>query len=410
MKMSPEERAAKMERREKLKELLGGVVDLKGVNDLVTDLRKEIIESMYDEELKAHLGLAKHERSPERSNYRNGSYEKTVKTSNGELELEVPRDRNGTFEPQVVKKFQNDIFGLEDKIIALYGRGMSTRDISDNIRELYGFDVSAEVVSNVTNRVLAEIKDWQSRPLKKTYAVIFMDGICFKVRKDNMIQKCTAYFCIGIDMNGEKEVLSLNIGEAESSKYWVTVMNDLKARGVQDALIFCTDNLNGLDNAISACFPKADHQKCIVHQIRNSVKHVSYKDLKEICADLKAIYTAPTAELGKANLEDFAEKWDEKYGYISKSWKKNWDELSTFWKYPAEIRRLIYTTNPIESFNRTIRKYTKTKPTFPSGEALVKSLFLGIKNVEKKWTSKIPNWGIIYSQLLISFSDILSEQ
>lgn len=408
-KLTKEEKALKAERRAKLKELLGGAVDLQGVNDLVTDLRKEIIEMMYDEEMKNHLGFAKNGARPEGSdNYRNGNYEKSVQTSSGELELSVPRDRNGEFDPKIVKKHQRDIFGIEDRIVSLYGCGMSTRDISDNIRELYGFDVSAETVSNITNRVLSEVKEWQSRPLKSTYAVVFMDGMVFKIKKDGIMQKCTSYACIGVDLDGQKEVLSLHVGAAESSKYWLTVMNELKTRGAQTVLIFCTDNLKGLDDAIRSCYPDADHQKCIVHQIRNSVKHVSYKDLKAICADLKAIYTAPTAEAGMLQLEAFADKWDEKYEYISRSWLENGEQLSAFWSYPAEIRRLIYTTNPIESFNRCLRKVTKNKPTFPSEDALVKSLFLGIRNLEKKWIAKIRNWGTIYSQLMILFSEKLN--
>jgi transposase-like protein len=311
-----------------------------------------------------------------------------VKSKSGEFELSVPRDRNGEFEPKVVKKYQTDIFGIEDKIISLYGCGMSTRDISENINELYGFDISADTVSNITNRVLSEVKEWQSRPLKSTYAVVFMDGMVFKIKKDGIMQKSTAYACIGIDMDGQKEVLSLHIGTTESSKYWISVMNELKTRGVQTILIFCTDNLRGIDDAIKSCYPEADHQKCIVHQIRNSVKHVSYKDLKTVCADLKAIYTAPTAEIGMQNLVDFSEKWDEKYEYISRSWLENWEQLSTFWSYPNEIRKLIYTTNPIESFNRNMRKVTKNKPTFPSEDALCKNLYLGIKNLEQSKITK----------------------
>ena len=317
----------------------------------------------------------------------------------------VPRDRKGEFDPQVIKKHQSDITQIEDKVIALYGCGMSTRDISDNINEIYGFEVSAETISNITNRVLADVKDWQSRTLKPVYSVVFMDDMVFKVKKDGIIQKCTAYACIGVDLDGQKEVLSLNIGGVESAKYWVNVMNDLKSRGVQDVLIFCTDNLTGISDAIKACYPKSEHQKCIVHQIRNSVKHVNYKDLKEVCADLKAIYTAPNAEIGLQNLDEFAQKWDGKYAYISRSWRDNWAELSAFWEYPDEIRRLIYTTNPIESFNRCMRKVTKNRPSFPSEVALCKSLFLGIQQLQKKWTTKIPNWGIIYSQLMIMFTD-----
>jgi transposase-like protein len=395
-KLTKEEKQAKAERRERLKELIGDGKDLRAVNELMAELKKEVIEIMYDEELKHHLGFSKNAERPEGSdNYRNGSYEKTVKSSSGEVELSVPRDRKGEFEPQVVR----------DKIIALYGCGMSTRDISENIKELYGFEVSAEVVANVTNRVLSEIKESQSRPLKSVYAVVFMDGMVFKIKKDGVMQKITDYGCIGIGMDGQKEVLGMHIGGAESSKYWLTVMNDLKARGVQHVLIFCTDNLKGLDDALKSCFPEADHQKCIVHQIRNSVKHVSYKDLKEVCTDLKAIYTAPTASAGMLNLEAFSSKWDKKYEYIFRSWLENWEFLSSFWDYPMEIRRLIYTTNPIESFNRCLRKVTKNKPTFPSEDALMKSLYLWIRRLEKKWTTKFRDWGTTYSQLLILFGD-----
>lgn len=239
-----------------------------------------------------------------------------MKTKNGNLELVVPRNRKGEFEPQVIKKHQNDITEIEDKIIALYGCGMSTRDISENIREIYGFEVFAETVSNITNRVLVDVKEWQSRAPKPVYSVVFMDEMVFKVKKDGIIQKCTAYAYIGVDMDGQKEILSLHIGGAESAKYWVGVMNDLKSHGVKDVLIFCTDNLTGISEAIKACFPNSDHQKCIVHQIRNSVKHVSYKDLKDVCADLKKIYTASTVEIGAQNLDEFADKWDSKYAYI----------------------------------------------------------------------------------------------
>lgn len=411
MKMTKEEKVKNEQLKAMARSILQGRGnDLAAVHDVMRDMKKVLIEMLYDEELKEHLGFPKSSMRPENSdNYRNGSYEKTVKTSNGELKLNVPRDRNGEFEPKIVKKYQGDIFGIEDKIISLYGCGMSTRDISDNIHELYGFDVSAETISNITNRVISDMKDWQSRALKSVYAVVFMDGMVFKIKKDGIIQKRTVYTCIGIDMDGKKEVLSLHIGGSESAKYWLSVMNDMKSRGVQDVLIFCTDNLTGLNDAINACYPNADHQKCIVHQIRNSVKHVSYKDLKEVCNDLKSIYKAPNGEIGFKNLAEFGEKWDNKYSYIAKSWIDNWAELSTFWKYPEEIRRLIYTTNPIESFNRNMRKYTKNKPTFQSEESLAKSLFLGILKVEKKWTSKVQNWGIIYSQLTILFADRLSN-
>ena len=236
-----------------------------------------------------------------------------------------------------------------------------------------------------------------------------MDGMVFKVKKDGIVQKCTAYACIGVDLDGQKEVLSLHIGGVKSAKYWVSVMNDLKSRGVQDVLIFCTDNLTGISEAIKACYPQSEHQKCIVHQIRNSVKHVGYKDLKEVCADLKKIYTAPSAEIGLQNLNDFAEKWDDKYAYISRSWCDNWEQLSTFWTFPDEIRRLIYTTNPIESFNRCLRKVTKNRPSFPDEDSLIKSLFAGTQRLGRKWTPKISNWRVTYSQLQILFNEKLND-
>ena len=412
IKLSKEEKEAQKARQQQIRQLWqsAGIKDIAGVESLVQEMKKVLIEDMYQAEMDTHLGYSKNGERPEESeNYRNGSYHKFVKTKDGELELIVPRDRSGEFEPQVVKKHQMDITKIEDKIIGLYGCGMSTRDISDNIKEIYGFDVSAETISNITHRVLSDVKEWQSRALKPVYTVVFMDGMVFKVKKDGIVQKCTAYACIGIDLDGQKEVLSLHIGGVESAKYWVRVMNDLKSRGVQDVLIFCTDNLTGISEAIKACYPQSDHQKCIVHQIRNSVKHVGYKDLKEVCADLKKIYTAPSAEIRLANLSDFAQIWDNKYAYISRSWRDNWEQLSTFWSYPDEIRRLIYTTNPIESFNRCLRKVTKNRPSFPDEDSLIKSLFLGIQRLERKWTSKISNWGVIYSQLQILFNERLND-
>jgi transposase-like protein len=411
MKKTKEEMAEKVEYQRKLKEILGECKDLAGMEESLREMKKNIIELLYSEELKEQLGFERSEnREGGRENYRNGSYQKTVKSSSGPIELAVPRDRNGEFEPQVVKKYQTDILGIEDKVIALYGSGMTTRDISENISEIYGIGMSAETISNITNSVLMTVKEWQSRPLKAVYPVVFMDGMVFKVKKDGIVQRCTAYACIGIDLDGQKEVLGLHVGAAESAKYWLSVMNDLKGRGLQDVFIFCTDNLTGLDDAIKACFPNSDHQKCIVHQIRNSVKHVSYKDLKEVCADLKAVYSSPTADIGLENLEEFCKKWDKKYEYIGKSWLSNWEYLSAFWQYPTEIRQLIYTTNPIESFNRNMRKVTKNRAAFPSEDALVKCLFLGIRRLEKKWVAKTRNWGIIFSQLSILFNSRIAAK
>ena len=388
--------------KELLKSLLGDKKDLSGINEIIKDMKKTMIELLYEEELKEKLGFSKSEnKEGGRENYRNGSYGKKVQSQDGIIELDVPRDRKGEYEPQIIPKYKSDIFGIEDKIIGLYGLGMSTRDISEHIKEIYDFEISESTVSNVTNRVLSEAKEWQSRALKEKYAVCFLDGMVYKVKKDGIIQKVTAYIVVGIDMDGYKEVLGLYIGGIESSKYWLTVLNELKTRGVKEIMIFCTDNLPGLDEAIKSSYKDASHQKCIVHQIRNSVKHVSWKDKKEVCVDLKKIYTSPNVDIAWSNLEEFCDKWDKKYKYIGKSWRENWDYLTTFWEYPAEIRKLIYTTNPIEGFNRHMRKVTKNKSSFLTEDALMKSLYLGIRNVEKKFLTKIKDWGIIYSKLLI---------
>ncbi len=395
---------------DQVKNILKSTKNISDLNQLFTQLKKQIIESMYDEELKDHLGFEKNQKaSSRRNNHRNGSYKKTVESEHGAIELDISRDRNSEFEPVVVPKGSKDIFEIEQKILNLYGLGMSTRDITRHIEEIYGVQMSATGISNITNRILEEVRLWQKRPLNDTYAVMFLDGMVFKVRENNSVSRKTVYALIGINMEGIKKVVGIYVSENESSKYWFTVLSDIKERGVQKILIFCTDNLNGLDKAISAAYPQSDHQKCIVHQIRSSIKHVSYKDMKAVCADLKVIYTAKDEETGRAELENFIMHWDNKYEYISKSWLKNWTELSTFWQYPPEIRHLIYTTNPIESFNRTVRKFTKTKGIFPHEESLLKSIFLGVQNIEKKWTCKTRNWGVIYSQLLIIKEDYLES-
>lgn len=387
---------------DQVKNILKSTKNISDLNQLFTQLKKQLIESMYDEELKDHLGFEKNQKaSIKRNNHRNGSYKKTVESEHGQIELNVPRDRNSEFEPIVVPKGSKDIFEIEQKVLNLYGLGMSTRDITNHIEEIYGVQMSATGISNITNRILEEVKLWQKRPLNDIYAVMFLDGMVFKVRESNSVVKKTVYALIGVNMEGFKEVVGIYIAEAESSKYWLTVLTDIKERGVEKVLIFCTDNLKGLDKAITAAYPQSDHQKCIVHQIRSSIKHVSHKDMKAVCADLKLIYTAKDEATGKAELDNFIEHWGNKYEYIGTSWEKNWTELSTFWDYPSDLRRLIYTTNPIESFNRTVRKFTKNKGIFPHEDSLLKSIFLGVQNIEKKWTCKTRNWGIIYSQLLI---------
>jgi transposase-like protein len=282
---------------------------------------------------------------------------------------------------------------------------MRTRDISDSIKDLYGFEVSETTVSNITGRVIEDAKVWQSRPLQERYAVIFLDGLFFNIKEEGLGRKCSAYGLIGVDMEGRKEVLGIYIGTSESAKYWLNVLNEIKTRGVKEVFIFCTDNLNGIKDAINAGYSKSDHQLCIVHQVRNSIRHISHKDMKMVCSGLKGIYNAPTAELGYKALEEFRSKWDFKYKYIGDSWERNWTELSAFWKYPPEIRRLIYTTNPIEAFNRAMRKVTKNRGMFPSADSLLKCLYLGTKRLESKWV-RIKHWGEIYSQFLILFDKI----
>lgn len=386
------------------------IKDQGGLNDLLRDLTKEVIDALYEGEMTDHLGYDKYERNEaDIPNTRNGRGKKTVQSKLGSMELEPPRDRLGTFDPQVVKKRQRDISGIEDKVISMYAKGMSTRDISSHINDIYGYELSAETISTITDKVMDRAREWQARPLESIYSIVFMDGMVLKMRQDGTVQKITVYIIIGIDLQGNKSCLGMYFAETESAKYWLTVMNELKNRGVEDILIFAVDNLAGISDAIEAAFPKAEIQKCIVHQIRNSLKFVPWKERKIVATDLKRIYTAPTGEQGLKDLEVFAEKWDKKYPHISKSWKANWTELSTFFKYSEEIRKLIYTTNPIESFNRGIRKVTKTRSVFPNEDAVLKLVFLAMQDIEKRWTQIIRNWGMIYSQLTIFFEDRLEK-
>ena len=394
--------------KDKLKEILDEreVKDQESLQALLRDLTKEVIEALYEGELTDHLGYKKREQGGSADgNTRNGRGKKTVQSKLGEVELSPPRDRSGTFDPQVVKKRQRDISGIEQKVISMYAKGMSTRDISSHIDEIYGYKLSAESISAITDKVLERAREWRSRPLEPVYAVVFMDGMVVKMRVEGVVRKQTIYVIIGIDLEGNKSCLGLYFAETESAKYWLSVMNELKNRGVEDILIFAVDNLTGMSEAIEAVFPQAEIQKCIVHQIRNSLRFVSWKERKKVAAELKQVYTAATEEQGLKELERFSKTWDEKYPHISKSWKANWSELSTFFKYSPEIRKLIYTTNPIESFNRSIRKVTKTRTIFPTEDACLKLVFLAIQDIEKRWTQVIRDWGVIYSQLLIYFDE-----
>ena len=300
-------------------------------------------------------------------------------------------------------KYQREITGIEGQILSLYAKGMSNRDIEDHLNNLYGIDVSSSMISKITDKIIPEIREWQSRQLEDVYPIVFMDAIHYSVRKDGVVVKKAVYLAIGIDKEGRKEVLGFWIGENESSKYWLNVLNELKNRGVQDILIMSVDNLKGFSEAISSVFPKTEIQKCVVHQIRNSIRYISYKDVREFTSDLKEMYNAPTLEQAEFELDELEEKWGKKYMAVINSWRSNWNELTTYFKYDTKIRKLIYTTNPIESLNRQLRKYTKTKSLYPTDEALVESVYLSLKEATRKWTGRIPGWGEIYSQLSIYF-------
>lgn len=382
------------------------LVTAQDAQNALKDLFAETIQEMLEAELDTHLGYEKHDiQAKATPNSRNGKSKKTIVSEYGEQDIQVPRDRLGEFEPVVVQKHQKNVTGIEEQIIALYAKGVSTRDIQDHLQNLYGIEVSPTLISNVTNKIVPLIKEWQNRPLQGVYAVVYMDAIHFKVKQDGAIINKAAYMVIGIDLDGNKDVLGMWIGENETSKFWLSVLNDLKNRGVQDILIICVDNLNGFSQAIAACYPKTEIQKCIIHQIRNSTRYVSYKDLKKVTADLKPIYKAATEEAALLELDRFEEVWGTKYPLIIRSWRQNWDELSTFFKYPAEIRKLIYTTNMIESYHRQLRKVTKGKSIFPTDEALLKMLYLATMDVTRKWTGRVQNWGQMLLHLSILFPD-----
>ena len=379
---------------------------LVGLKEMFRDVLQEALEAEMDEA----LGYCKYDTiSKNNDNSRNGYSKKTLKTELGPVEINIPRDRNGEFEPKIVPKHQRSVNGIEDKILGLYATGMTTRDISEQIKELYGVDISAETVSNITNRILPLVSEWQHRPLEKTYAFIFMDAIHYKVREDKQIVVKAAYVVIGVNMDGEKEVLGIWIGANESSKFWLSVLNDLKNRGVQNVLIFCVDGLNGFKEAIGATFPFARIQRCIIHQIRSSMKYIPYKDRRAFVADLKGIYKAVNEEVAMDNLLSLKEKWSSKYPNAVKSWEDNWDNLSTFFAFPDNIRKIIYTTNVIESLNSQFRKVTKTKLIFPNDDSLMKILYLAVERVAKKWTRSYAEWDLVVNQLNILFSDILEK-
>ncbi|AUS06118.1 IS256 family transposase [Pseudotamlana carrageenivorans] len=372
------------------------------LTSFLKSIQKRGIEKMLEGELDAHLDYEKHQQS-NNSNTRNGYGSKRIKTALGETNIKVPRDREASFTPMLVPKRTNMVDGIENVIISLYAKGMSNSDIEEQIREVYDFDVSTSTISRITDKVTNDIIAWQNRPLEPVYLITWMDGIVFKVRENSKVINKTMYIAVGLRRDGKKEVLGLWLGKNESAAFWMSVLTDMKARGVQDLLITATDNLNGFTDTIKNVFPESKTQICVVHQIRNACRYVVWKDKKEFTKDMKNIYDAPTKNAAKAALEDFAQKWEHKYSYAIKSWRDNWDELTAFYEFPVEIRKIIYTTNLIENLNGKIRKYTKNKLSFPTDEAVMKSTFLALREATKKWSMPIRNWGIILNQFLTIF-------
>jgi transposase-like protein len=379
--------------------------DFFGKEGIFARLFGKTLEHLLEAELTAHLGYEKYEAKGRNSgNNRNGKYKRTVRTSGGETEIAVPRDRNGEFEPKVLHKYETSSNELEDKIVTLYAKGMTTSDIRASLNEMYGMDVSEATISAVTDKVLPLVEAWQSRPLAETYALVYLDAIMVKLRRDSRVEKTAVYIVLGVDLEGRKDALGHWVGDgAEGAKFWLSVLRDLQARGVKDILIACMDGLTGFSEADQAVFPHTLIQRCILHQIRNSLKYVVYKDQDTFMRDLKAIYQAPTLQVAEEALQALSEKWSDKYGIPVKAWQNNWPELATFFEFPFEIRRLIYTNNAIESYNRQLRKVTKNKSVFPSDDAICKLLYLAHRDIATKWTMPIPNWAKILNQLAIYF-------
>ncbi|URZ01088.1 IS256 family transposase [Clostridium felsineum] len=385
--------------------------DVVGKNGLMQKLLKDVMQQLLEAEMDEHLGRKKYERTDEDedANYRNGYSNKSVRSSYGEVPLDVPRDRNAQFEPRAIKKYEKDCNELDKKIIGLYARGMSTRDIQSELEELYGIDVSPSMISKITDKVMNAAAEWQNRMLDPVYPIVYMDAVHFKVRDEHRIVTKAAYVCMGIDMKGYKDILGIWIGEAEGAKFWLGVCNDLSNRGVKDILIACMDGLRGLPDAIKAVFPRVCIQNCIIHQIRNSIKYIASKNKKEFIRDLKLVYKADTEEIALAQLDELKNKWGKTYESVIDSWYENWDKLSTYFSYTKEIRKIIYTTNALEGFNRQLRKFTKTRTVFPTDDSLRKSLYLATEQVMKKWISPMPNWGMTLLKLEIMFKERINE-
>lgn len=398
--------------KEQLRQIIADneINSVSDVYALFKDSFKDMLQELLEAELDASIGYEKNSKEGvDTDNKRNGYSPKTVKSQYGELQLDIPRDRNGEYEPAIIPKYKRDISGIEEQVISLYSRGMSTRDIHDQLEDLYGIQLSAEMVSKITDKILPQVKEWQSRPLEAAYPFVFMDAIHYKIREDGRILNRAAYVVLGVTLDGTKDILSITIGANESSKFWLGMLNDLKNRGVQEVLFFCVDGLNGFKEAINAVFPRSEVQRCIIHMLRNSFKYVSYKDIKKFAADFKAVYKAPTEELGLSELEGLKETWGKKYPYAITSWEQNWDVVRPFFQFSEDIRRIMYTTNIIESVNRQYRKVTKTKSVFPNDTSLEKMLYLATQNVKKKWSQRYRNWDLVLSQLIVLYGDRINE-
>ncbi|HHX60377.1 MAG TPA: IS256 family transposase [Epulopiscium sp.] len=398
--------------KEQLKQIIAenNITDVGDIYSLLKDSFKDILQELLEAEIEASIGYAKNEKGEiDSDNKRNGYSAKTIKSQFGEFPIDIPRDRNGEFEPKIVPKYQRDISGIEEQIISLYARGMSTRDIHDQLKDIYGIEVSAEMVSRITDKILPEVKEWQARSLEAIYPFVFMDAIHYKVRDDGRIVNKAAYIVLGVTLDGKKDILSITVGANESSKFWLGVLNDLKNRGVQDVLFFCVDGLPGFKEAIHATYPNAQVQRCIIHMLRNSFKYVSYKDLKKFASDFKAVYKAPTEEIALSELEILKENWGKKYPFAISNWEMNWDVVRPFFEFSDDIRRIMYTTNIIEGVNRQYRKVTKTKSVFPSDTSLEKMLYLATINIVKKWTQRYRNWDLVISQLSILYGERINQ-
>lgn len=382
--------------------------DLMGKNGAIKKLIKNSIEQLLEAEMSEHLGYEKH--SPDGNNTgnsRNGNYPKTVRTSQGEIPLNIPRDRNGKFNPIAVAKNKRTLGDLEDHIISMYGKGITTRDIQSHLEEIYGLELSAQSISNITETIMVHVREWQSRPLDEIYPIIFLDAIHYKVREEGKVVTKAAYTCLGYDLQGYKDMLGIWVGQAESSKFWMNILTQLRNRGVKDILIACVDGLPGFSEAIAAVFPNTLIQKCIIHQIRSSLKYIASKDQKEFISNLKPVYKAATEEAALLELQKLEDKWGKKYPLVIKQWRENWSELSTFFQYPQEIRTIIYTTNAVEALHRQFRKVMKSKALFPNDDALTKMIYLAYRDISKKWTMPTRNWSFVISQFSIIFADRL---